>query len=177
MWKRIAAVALAASLAACAGLEPVGRNAGRSPAPTPTAQPSPPPRVTAPPPTAPAAVTPPPAQSQVTPAPAPRVEAPPVVAPQVSAPPPPRQTAARDDEIVVPGQRDTQVPPPNGDPRSRSERVRDIRAWDQCVSAAQAVYEDDPMRPQLDSPEDVCRRQLGMADRDAVPITRRQPRR
>jgi hypothetical protein len=82
----------------------------------------------------------------------------------------------QDDEVVVPGQRERQITPP-GDPRSTSERMEDIRAWDQCVTRVQAAYERDPMRPQLDSPEQYCARSLGMADRDAVPMSRQERRR
>jgi hypothetical protein len=107
--------------------------------------------------------------------PAPNVNAPPVPAPQ---PAPSRiTTAPRDDEIVVPGAVERQVPPPNGDPRNAIERMEDIRAWDQCVTAVQSAYESNPMRPQLDSPEEYCGRSLGMASRNAVPDSRRERRR
>ena len=78
--------------------------------------------------------------------------------------------------MVVPGQRVRQITPP-GDPRSTSERMEDIRAWDQCVTRVQAAYERDPMRPQLDSPEQYCSRSLGMSDRDAIPMSRQERRR
>jgi hypothetical protein len=82
-------------------------------------------------------------------------------------------TAARnDEEVIVPGQRERQVPPPDGDPRSTSERMQDIRAWDDCVLRVQAAFERDPMRPALEEPEDYCARSLGMADRLAVPQSR-----
>ncbi|HCK84096.1 MAG TPA: hypothetical protein DHW63_06150, partial [Hyphomonadaceae bacterium] len=83
--------------------------------------------------------------------------------------------ASGEDEIVVPGQVQRQIPPPNGDPRSRAERIEDIRAWDQCVTSVQAAFESDPMRPQLQSPEEVCRTSLGMAARDGVPESRQRP--
>ncbi|MGH6951365.1 MAG: hypothetical protein ACREH4_10850, partial [Vitreimonas sp.] len=76
--------------------------------------------------------------------------------------------------IVVPGQREMQVQPPSGDPRSVAERTRDVRAWDQCITASQSAFESDPMRPQLDSPEEQCSRSLGMANRTAVPDSRRR---
>jgi hypothetical protein len=96
--------------------------------------------------------------------------------------PAPTQVAQRDDDeaeddgdtIVVPGQRETQVPPPGGDPRSVAERAEDVRAWDRCVMSAQGAFESDPMRPQLDSPEEYCRNSLGMASRTAMPESRRQ---
>lgn len=82
-----------------------------------------------------------------------------------------------DDDIVVPGQVERQVPAPQGDPRTNSERMADIRAWDQCVMRGQNAAEGDPLRPQLDNPEETCRTQLGMANRTAVPNSRlrRQP--
>jgi len=83
----------------------------------------------------------------------------------------------QDDEVIVPGQREQQIAPPNGDPRSTSERMQDIRSWDQCVTRVQSAFERDPMRPQLDSPEEYCARSLGMADRDAIPISRQERRR
>lgn len=152
-----AAAALIALAAGCAGLAPAGRNAGRAPAPP--AEASAPAPETAPAPQAPAAEA-----------------APPVAAPDISAPPPrPRPRAsASDDEIIVPGGRETQVPPPGGDPRSTEERIRDIRAWDQCVMGVQSSFESDPMSPQLETPEDYCSRTLGMADRLAVPFSRRE---
>jgi hypothetical protein len=52
--------------------------------------------------------------------------------------------------------------------------MEDVRAWDQCITTSQAAFERDPMRPQLDSPEEVCSRTLGMASRTAVPASRRQ---
>ncbi|MGE0740191.1 MAG: hypothetical protein AB7O98_02525 [Hyphomonadaceae bacterium] len=176
----VGAVAVLACAAACAGVEPAGRNANRAPAPV--ARSAPPEQVAAPAPVVraapPPAATPAPqvVQQQAPPAAAP--PAPAVVAQRVEAPPP-RQAEAADDgdnTIVVPGGRDVVLPPPGGDPRSTAERVRDIRAWDQCVTRASATFEDDPMRPQLERPEDVCSRQLGMADRNAVPLSRREPR-
>ncbi|MEZ6024402.1 MAG: hypothetical protein R3C16_13535 [Hyphomonadaceae bacterium] len=178
---RITLTALLAGvlLAGCAGLEPVGRNASRGePAPIPTAsRPAPAPAATPAPAPAPApqqvqAPTPAP-----TPAPVQRAQTtpPPVAAPNVSvaeaAPPPrPRETAQNDSSVVVPGAR--QIEPPGGDPRTQSERMRDIRAWDRCVLEVQAVFDRDPMSPQLQSPEELCRAQLGMADRTAVPNRR-----
>lgn len=99
----------------------------------------------------------------------------PVAAPNVSLPAPAPARAANPDDadVVVRGQVRNQVPPPAGDPRSTSERIQDIRAWDQCVTHAQAIGETDPMRPQLDTPEDVCRTSLGMTSRSAVPASRR----
>lgn len=103
-----------------------------------------------------------------------------VAAPGVSVAPAPAPAAQRrggDNEIVVPAQREQQVQPPNGDPRTASERMADIRAWDQCVMQMQNASDGDPLRPQLDTPEATCGRQLGMADRMAVPVSRmrRQP--
>lgn len=207
MLGRLAALAVCVSLAACAGLEPAGRNAGRAPQP---ATPIPPP-VAAPatPPPAPVAALPQPTapttppQAAATPAPAPVLTVP----PQARAPSPPPVTAAApppaaapttpppiaapttparapvltpqrsDDDIVVPGQREQQVLPPNGDPRSTSERMQDIRAWDRCVTTVQAAYERDALRPQMDTPEEYCSRSLGMANRDAIPLSRQERQR
>jgi hypothetical protein len=154
MFRGLIAVGALAALAACAGVEPAGRNAGRAPAPPPQA-----------------AAQAEPAEPAPTPTPS-------VVAPDVSAPAPtpPPERRAGDDEIVVPGAVETQVLPP-GDPRSNAERMEDIRAWDQCVTHVQAAYERDPMRPQLTSPEEYCRESLGMASRLAVPESRLQRRR
>ncbi len=198
---RMAIVALAVGLAGCAGLEPAGRNA-RSSGPAPTASAPPPQRTTALPPPqtsqppqattpapqpapqltvppaaqreqpAPVATTPPPQRTQPT--------TPPVAAPQVSVPAPAQETAApsrprsADEDIVVPGQVTTQVPPPAGDPRTNEERRADIRAWDQCVMQVQNAFDSDPMRPQLTTPEEYCSTSLGMSGRTAVPIGRRR---
>jgi len=192
MLGRIAVMAASIALVAgCAGMEPAGRNAQRSPAPAPVTRqaPTPPP---------PAATLPPPqpsAPTQAAPPPA-RLEAPPPssTAPTLATPAPstttrtitPSTPAAPplsdvsddgdldDDSIVVPGQRDVQVPPPGGDPRSNAERREDVRAWDRCVIGVQSAFESDPMRPQLTSPEEYCRESLGMSNRTAVPDSRRQ---
>jgi hypothetical protein len=208
MLGRFAALAVCVSLAACAGLEPAGRNASRSPQPSrpPVAAPSPAPATAplpaptpapraaptvaptpAPSPDAPIARTPAPVVSAPTPAPAPATTArpAPTPAPVVTAPavtPAPANERGtfnpnpQDDEVVVPGQRERQITPP-GDPRSTSERMEDIRAWDRCVMTVQNAYERDPMRPQLDSPEQYCSRSLGMSNRDAVPMSRQERRR
>lgn len=200
---RLAIVALAVGLASCAGLEPAGRNARSSgPAPTVTAPPArqtaptlPPPSRTTPAPAPVTTQTPPPqplvvppapqqqaapAPQRTTPAPQ-RTQAPPAAAPQVTAPPStgPAPTAPRaqsDDDVVVQGQVQTQVPPPAGDPRTNEERRADVRSWDQCVSQVQSAFDSDPMRPQLTTPEEYCSQSLGMADRGSVPVSRRQRR-
>jgi len=156
MWGRIAATAALIALAGCAGVESAGRSASRAPDAA----------VTAPP----AAATAPAPQA----APSPTVQAP---APQASQPP--ATTASRsgdDEEVVVPGIRERQVPPPGGDPRSNAERMEDIRAWDQCVMRVQSAFDRDPMRPQLQSPEEYCSESLGMADRTAIPQSRLERR-
>ncbi|MEQ1818554.1 MAG: hypothetical protein ABL871_08080 [Terricaulis sp.] len=124
-----------------------------------------------------------PSPQRTTPTPAPqRTQAPPAVAPQVTAPPSagPAPTAPRaqstDDDVVVQGQVQTQVPPPAGDPRTNEERRADVRSWDQCVSQVQSAFDSDPMRPQLTTPEEYCSQSLGMAERTAVPVSRRQRR-
>ncbi len=107
-------------------------------------------------------------------APAPAPVATPAETPAHVPAPAPTRTASNDEDVIVRGQVQRQIPPPAGDPRSNRERIEDIRAWDQCVSHAQASFETDPMRPQLDSPEDVCRGALGMAGREGVPESRRR---
>lgn len=199
---RLAIVALAVGLASCAGIEPAGRNArsgpsNSAPAPQPQQQrpalpppqampapqatqtPQPAPQLTIPPAQqrqqpAPAVATPPPQRTQAA--------APPVAAPQVTVPTPaPAPAASRpasdDDDIVVPGQVQAQVPPPAGDPRTNEERRADIRSWDQCVMQVQSAFDSDPMSPQLTTPEEYCANSLGMSDRTSVPIARRERRR
>ncbi|MCX7360148.1 MAG: hypothetical protein NT015_18665 [Alphaproteobacteria bacterium] len=137
------------------------------PAPQQQAAPTPAPqRTQAPPPAA--------APQRTTPAPnvAPQVTAPPSAGPSPNAP----VTQRADEDIVVPGQVQTQVPPPAGDPRSNEERRADVRSWDQCVTQVQSAFDSDPMRPQLTTAEEYCSQSLGMADRGAVPVSRRQRR-
>ena len=105
------------------------------------------------------------------PAPAPAA-GPSVAAPNVVAPAAPRRrVSGTDDDIVVPGTQRQQVPAP-ADPRTTQQRMADIRSWDNCVLRLQGRAED-PNEPQLDSPEEACRRSLGMANRNAVPASRR----
>ncbi|WP_395647126.1 hypothetical protein [Terricaulis sp.] len=114
----------------------------------------------------------PPPQQQTAP---PRTTPPPqpeVAAQGVSAPPLPRVRQRPSDEVVVPGVQERQVPPPAGDPRSVSQRMEDINAWDRCVTRMQASFESNPTRPQLETPEEVCSESLGMASRTAVPDSR-----
>ena len=199
MFGRMSVLAALLVLAACANVTPAGRNARAGemetapapaprvvattpetvrPAPTPTLPPpSPAPAARASTPTpAPALVTPPAAApTYVAPPPSTAVVAPPVAAPSVAAPaaerPPPRRN---DEDIVVPGT-PRQITPP-GDPRTASERMQDINSWDRCVTHVQAAYESDPMRPQLQTPEEYCAQSLGMANRDAIPISRQSRR-
>ena len=156
MLGRITALAALALVAACGSVQPAGRNA-RDAAPAP-----PPPVTTAAPTQAP------PAQQ----APAPSVAAPDVSVAQPG-PQPQQQRSGGGGDIVVPGQVERQVPAPQGDPRTVGERMADIRAWDRCVMQVQGQASGDPMRPQLESPEEVCREDLGMASRTAVPNSRR----
>lgn len=161
MMRALAGMAALVFVTACAGVTSAGRNADRvsetPAASTQTAQAQPQQQAQpAPLPPPPAETQGPPVASGVTIEPAPR--------------PAPRNTD--NDEIVVESTRQSQVPPPEGDPRTNSERMRDIRAWDQCVSRAQSSGESDPMRPALDTPEELCSRALGMASRTAVPDSR-----
>jgi hypothetical protein len=163
MLGRTAALAALIAVAGCAGMESAGRTAAR--APEPYASAPPPPATTAP---APAVAAPPPA------VPPPVAAAP---APVADDPPATRASRGGNGDIVVPGARERQVEPPGGDPRSNAERMEDIRAWDRCVMRVQSAFDRDPMRPQLDSPEEYCRQSLGMADRTAIPESRLERRR
>src|SRR5574338_290022 len=128
MYGRMAVMAVLVTLAACANVQPAGRNArnGEMEAPPPpravatTPQPAPalpPPSAAAPAYTPPASspaplVTAPPASAPVTTAPpasAPAVAAPSVAAPAAERPPPQRDN---DEEVVVPGAITRQVAPP-----------------------------------------------------------------
>ena|SRR5688572_23928024 len=157
MMRSVALAAALMGLAACAGFEPSGRGVDSSA----DAAPPPPVETVAP---------------RVQPTPQPAQPVGPVVTVPAPAPapmtPPPVRTSGGED-VVVPGVRERQVPPPGGDNRSVSERMSDIRAWDDCVMRVQGRGESDPMRAQLDSPEDVCRERLGMSSRTSVPDSRR----
>lgn len=87
-----------------------------------------------------------------------------VAAEAANDPPPPAPGT-----IVVPGDREP-TPLPPGDPRTVDQRMTDIRAWDRCVMRAQAQMTDGQPGRLQDSPEEVCRRALGMADREAIPV-------
>jgi hypothetical protein len=191
MLGRLMAIAVVAVLAGCAGMESAGRNSSRdqvasapTPAPAPRAVTSAPATAPLPAPAASAPTATPAPIVTATPAPpppqaaiAPRTTAAPAVE-EEEAPPVAVDTARRSgSDIIVPGVRERQVQPPRGDPRSTSERMEDIRAWDQCVTRVQAAFESDPMSPQLDSPEEYCSQSLGMSDRDAVPLSRTERRR
>lgn len=165
MLGRIAAMAALMALMGCAGMEPAGRNASRAP------QAAPPPAASAP---APSVVAPPPAPVA---SPPPVASAPPPAASEVAPSPEPVDTRAGGNDVVVPGMRERQIPAPGGDPRSAAERMEDISAWDRCVMRVQSAFESDPMRPQLESPEEYCRQSLGMANREAIPISRQERRR
>lgn len=174
--RMVATAALIALAAGCAGMESAGRNArvneparvaSAPPAAPAPAAPSPAP-IAAPPPQAVQATPPPsaPPPAMIAQSPVPQAERPVASA----------SRADEDDTVVVPGVRERQVQPPNGDPRSNAERMEDIRAWDQCVMRVQGAAEANPMRPQLDTPEDYCRQSLGMSDRTALPASRLERR-
>ncbi len=94
-----------------------------------------------------------------------------VAAPDVVPPPAPRPRVSNDEDVVIAGRQRQQVPAP-ADPRTTQQRMADIRSWDTCVLRLQGRAES-ATEPQMDSPEEVCRRTLGMANRNAVPISRR----
>ena len=183
MLGRFAAAAALFALAGCAGFEPAGRNATHAEAPPPpertasapvqrSAPVAPPPSYVAPPPRQTYAPSPQPEQ-QTQVQPRPQLTTPSVVAPSVAAPPPPPPPPAPnpngDVTVTAPAR---QVEPPHGDPRSVAERREDIQNWDHCVMQVQQTYAADPLEPETDTPEDVCRRQLGQANRVAVPTSR-----
>jgi hypothetical protein len=176
MLGRVAAAAALIALAGCAGLEPAGRNATRADAPSPPARTAsaqtqrsapvaPPPSYVPPPPSQVHSPAPPVAQQA-------QLQPPPVAAPSVAAPapPPPPPPANNEDVTVVAPAR--QIEPPHGDPRSVAERREDIQIWDHCVLQVQQTYAADPLEPETETPEDICRRQLGQANRTAVPTSR-----
>ena len=170
MLGRYAAVAALIALAGCAGFESAGRNSSRGASePIPTAAPAPRAAPVAPP---SSYVPPPPSQAQTSPVQTVQAQQPPVAAPSVSvAPPPPAPRAADDADVTVQAPA-RQVQAPRGDPRSVSERREDIQRWDTCVMQVQQTYASDPLEPETETPEEVCRRQLGQADRNAVPTSR-----
>jgi hypothetical protein len=95
-----------------------------------------------------------------------------VAAPGVSvAPPAPARPSG---DVIVPGP--ARPINPTSDPRTEAQRMSDIRAWDRCVMQAQSVGDSNPTRPEMSSPEDVCRQSLGMSDRLSVPQMREQRR-
>jgi hypothetical protein len=151
-------------------MEPAGRNAARDNAPIASAPVersapvAPPPSYVPPPPSSTYAPPPPPVQQAQA--------APPVSAPSVAAPPPPPQQQADPNADVTVQAPARQLEAPRGDSRSVSERREDIQTWDHCVLAVQQTYESDPTEPVLETPEEVCRRQLGQANRTAVPAAR-----
>ena len=71
--------------------------------------------------------------------------------------------------ILVPGARQP-TPLPPGDPRTVDARMADIRAWDRCILRAQAQMTDGQPGRLQESPEELCRRALGMAEREAIPV-------
>lgn len=95
--------------------------------------------------------------------------APAEVAVEAQADPPAPPPGSGDPEaIVVPGERDP-LPTPPGDPRTTNERMADIRAWDRCILRAQAQGTDGQPGRLQESPEELCRRALGMRDRESIP--------
>jgi hypothetical protein len=48
--------------------------------------------------------------------------------------------------------------------------MADIRAWDRCILRAQAQMTDGQPGRLQESPEELCRRALGMAEREAIPV-------
>ena len=168
MLGRYAAIAALIALAGCAGFESAGRNSTRgAPEPIPAAAPR-----TAPVAPPPAYVPPPPSQAQTSPVQISPAQQRPIAAPSVSVAPPPPAPRADDDADVTVQAPARQVQAPRGDPRSVSERREDVQRWDTCVMQVQQTYASDPLEPETETPEEVCQRQLGQADRGAVPTSR-----
>jgi len=166
MLGRYAAVAALIALAGCAGFVSAGRNSTRgAPEPIPNAAPAP----VAPP---PAYVPPPPSQAQTRPAQTAPAQQPSIAAPSLSVAPPPPQPRADDNADVTVQAPARQVQAPRGDPRSVSERREDVQRWDTCVMQVQQTYASDPLEPETETPEEVCQRQLGQANRNSVPTSR-----
>ena len=95
-----------------------------------------------------------------------------VAAPGVSVAPDAPTRPPQPGDVVVPSARERPVPGAPRDTRSVTERMADIRAWDNCVLHAQSEGENDPTRPSLTDPEEMCSRHLGMVSRTAVPYSR-----
>ncbi len=112
------------------------------------------------------------AAAPVTPAPPPAATGPSAAAPGVTLPAEPAPPV-RSGDITVPGGREIPAPTPSSDTRTNEQRAQDIRAWDNCVMRLQNRAEDNPTRPALTSPEEVCSRSLGMSSRTSVPDSRR----
>jgi hypothetical protein len=170
MLGRFVAAAALIALAGCAGFEPAGRNASRADLPPPAAAAPAPIRQSAPVAAAPQVYAPPPQtvqQAQVSP---------PVAAPLVAAPAPPPPPPVNNDDVTVTAPAH-QIEPPRGDSRSVAERREDVQTWDRCILQVQQTYASDPLEPETETPEDICRRQLGQASRFAVPSSRLAPRR
>ncbi len=91
------------------------------------------------------------------------------VATEALADPAPPPEAGDPDDIRVPGQNEP-TPLPPGDPRTGDQRMADIRAWDRCVMRAQAQMTDGQPGRLQESPEELCRRALGMRDRTSPSV-------
>ena len=178
MLGRFAAAAALIAIAGCAGMEPAGRNASRVDAPPPPVRTaSAPAQRSAPVAPPPSYVPPPPARTSSPSAqPVQQQAAPSVAAPSVAAPAPPPPPRVNNDDVTVTAPTH-QIEPPHGDSRSVAEQREDIQTWDRCVMQVQQTYAADPFEPETESPEDVCRRQLGQASRTAMPTSRAVRRR
>ena len=100
-----------------------------------------------------------------------QAQQPPVAAPSISVAPPPPAPRTDDADVTVQAPA-RQVQAPRGDPRSVSERREDVQRWDTCVMQVQQTYASDPLEPETETPEEVCQRQLGQENRNAVPTSR-----
>lgn len=86
--------------------------------------------------------------------------------------PPP--TGAGQRAIVVPARPVLPPPPPKADPRTLQQAMRDHRAFNRCLLAAQSrLAQDAIVQPGYEDPLEHCRRLTTMRDADAPPTARR----
>ena len=66
------------------------------------------------------------------------------------------------------------APPTLGDPRTPTEIMNARRAWNRCIARADRIARDSaPSQVAMDSPEELCRRSLGMQGPDDIPASQR----
>lgn len=66
------------------------------------------------------------------------------------------------------------APPTLGDPRTPTEIMNARRAWNRCIARADsAARNSSPSQVSIDSPEEICRRSLGMDGPGDIPASQR----